>query len=78
MNLTALDIMNGDVISFQPDTSVREALKEIANKNFSGAPVVNDDDELIGVVTERTSWQLFPSRPTIRISTTRKFHIFKM
>jgi CBS domain-containing protein len=53
MNLTALDIMNGDVISFQPDTSVREALKEIANKNFSGAPVVNDDDELIGVVTEK-------------------------
>ena len=53
MNLTALDVMNGDVVTFRHDTSVREAFKIIANKNFSGAPVVNDDDELIGVVTEK-------------------------
>lgn len=53
MNLTASDVMNGDVVTFQHDTSVREAFNIIANKNFSGAPVVNDDDELIGVVTEK-------------------------
>ena len=53
MNLTASDVMNVNVITFQRDTSVREAFKTIANKNFSGAPVVNDDDELIGIVTER-------------------------
>ena len=53
MNLTASDVMNKDVITFQSDNSVREAFKIIANKNFSGAPVVNDDDELIGVVTEK-------------------------
>ena len=53
MNFTASDVMNGDVVTFQRDTSVREAFRIITNKNFSGAPVVNDDDELIGVVTER-------------------------
>ena len=53
MNLTASDVMNGDVVTFQRDTSVREAFKIIANRNFSGAPVINDDNELMGVVTEK-------------------------
>ena len=53
MNLTASDVMNGDVVTFQRDTSVREAFKIMATKNFSGAPVVNDADELIGVITEK-------------------------
>ena len=53
MNLTASDVMNRDVVTFQRDTSVREAFRIIATKNFSGAPVINDDDELIGVVTEK-------------------------
>ena len=45
--------MNRDVVTFRRDTCVREAFKIIANKNFSGAPVVDDADELIGVVTEK-------------------------
>ena len=45
--------MNKDVITFQQHNSVREAFEIIANENFSGAPVVNEDDELIGVVTEK-------------------------
>ena len=53
MNLTASDVMNKDVITFQQHNSVREAFEIIANENFSGAPVVNEDDELIGVVTEK-------------------------
>ena len=53
MNLTASDIMNEDVITLRRNDSLRKAFKIIATKNFSGAPVVNDDDELIGVVTEK-------------------------
>ena len=53
MNLTAADVMNRDVVTFRQDSSLKEAFKIIATRNFSGAPVVNDDDELIGVVTEK-------------------------
>ena len=53
MNLTASDIMNEDVITLRRNDSLRKAFKIIATKNFNGAPVVNDDDELIGVVTEK-------------------------
>ena len=53
MDLTASDVMNEDVITFRRNDSVRKVFKIIATKNFSGAPVVNDDDELIGVVTEK-------------------------
>ena len=53
MNLTASDIMNEDVITLRRNDSLRKAFKIIATKNFSGAPVVNGDDELIGVVTEK-------------------------
>ena len=61
MNLTASDVMNKDVITFQQHNSVREAFEIIANENFSGAPVVNEDDELIGVVTEKDLLK-FPCR----------------
>jgi CBS domain-containing protein len=53
MNFTASDVMNEDVVTFQRDTTVREAFEIIINKDFSGAPVVNDDNMIIGVVTEK-------------------------
>ncbi len=53
MNFTASDVMNGDVVTFRRDTTIREAFNIIVNKNFSGAPVINDDNMVIGVVTEK-------------------------
>ena len=53
MNLTASDIMNKDVVTFEHDITVREAFKIITTRQFSGAPVVDDDETLIGIVTEK-------------------------
>jgi CBS domain-containing protein len=52
MKFTASDVMNENVVTFQAGISVREAFVIIKNENFSGAPVVNDDNVLIGVITE--------------------------
>lgn len=50
--LKAKDIMTKDVITVTAATSI-ESLSEIFIKqNISGVPVVNDDGDLIGIVTE--------------------------
>ena len=48
----ARDIMKTDVISVSPDMTVEELGRLFIEKNISGAPVVNDMGELIGIVTE--------------------------
>ncbi len=43
--------MTGDILTFSPDDEVREVTRQLAEKNYSGAPVVDKDGKLIGVVT---------------------------
>ncbi len=50
-NLTAKDIMNTNVISVQEDMSVHELAIFFTEKMISGAPVVNRDGNLVGVVS---------------------------
>jgi CBS domain-containing protein len=48
----AIDIMTKDVITVRPEVSVTELALLLASHGISGAPVVDDDGRLIGVVTE--------------------------
>ncbi len=48
----ARDIMIRDVISVSPDMTVEELGRLFIEKNISGAPVVNEEGELTGIVTE--------------------------
>lgn len=50
-NLIAKDIMNTSVISVQDDLSVHELANFFTEKMISGAPVVNKDGKLVGVVS---------------------------
>jgi CBS domain-containing protein len=50
--LKAGDIMTKDVITVRPDTSVEELGRLFIEKDISGAPVVDDEGNLIGIVTE--------------------------
>jgi CBS domain-containing protein len=45
------DVMNPNVITVTPDTTVRECIKLLRENNVSGVPVVTDSD-LVGIVTE--------------------------
>lgn len=46
------DYMATPVVTFRPNTSVIEAMNTFLDKRISGAPVVSDDGELLGVLSE--------------------------
>lgn len=50
--LQAKDIMRTDVITVSPETTVGELGKLFIEKGISGAPVLDADERLIGIVTE--------------------------
>jgi CBS domain-containing protein len=50
--LKAKDIMTVDVITVKPETTVEELARLLIEHKISGAPVVEDDNQLVGVVTE--------------------------
>jgi CBS domain-containing protein len=50
--LKAKDIMTVDVITAKPETTVEELARLLIEHKISGVPVVDGDDQLVGVVTE--------------------------
>ncbi len=48
----ARDIMKTDVITVRPETSIEELGRLFIEKDISGAPVVDEDGNLVGIVTE--------------------------
>ena len=46
------DIMTRDVVSVKPDTLVSDVIKLLAERGFNGVPVVNGENELVGLITE--------------------------
>jgi CBS-domain-containing membrane protein len=50
--LTAKDVMTSDVIKVRKEMSVRDLAKLFTDKRISSAPVVDDQDNLAGFVTE--------------------------
>ena len=51
--VTAAEIMTRDVITVQADAPLREALFKLVDNKISGMPVVNKDNELVGIITEK-------------------------
>ncbi len=50
--LAAADVMIGDVITIRASTTIAEVSELFQIHNINGAPVVDDDGILIGIVTE--------------------------
>ena len=50
--MRALDVMTRTVITVNPETPVREAARVFAENHISGAPVVDDEGRLLGMLTE--------------------------
>ena len=46
------DVMVTDVVTVKPSMGVKEFAGLLREKGIGGMPVVNDEDELIGIVTE--------------------------
>ncbi|MBV9231231.1 MAG: CBS domain-containing protein [Chloroflexi bacterium] len=50
--MIASDIMTPQVYTILPDASVRDAANLLSQKRISGAPVVNAEGKMIGILTE--------------------------
>jgi CBS domain-containing protein len=50
--MRAMDIMTTPVITVTPDTTVQDLAKLLSEKGISGVPVVEQDDRLVGIVSE--------------------------
>jgi CBS domain-containing protein len=50
--MRAMDVMTTDVISVDPDTTVRDLATLLAERGISGAPVVDSSGDLVGIVSE--------------------------
>ena len=51
VSLLAKDIMNPDVLSVGPDWSIGQLADFLCSNSISGAPVISEDNKLLGVVS---------------------------
>jgi len=50
--LKAKDIMTKEVITVKPETTIEELARLLMTQHISGAPVVDDNGKIVGIVTE--------------------------
>lgn len=62
---TVGEVMTSEVVQAHPDTSFKELARLLTSHHISGLPVVDDDDKVMGVVsqTDLTRRQAAPGRP---------------
>lgn len=53
MTRTVSDIMVTKLVTFSPNTSIQKAIQVLLEKRLSGAPVVDDEANLIGVLSKK-------------------------
>jgi CBS domain-containing protein len=46
------DFMSRDLITFRPEQSVEEVIQSLLKNKISGGPVVNSNNELVGIISE--------------------------
>jgi CBS domain-containing protein len=51
-DITVSDYMSRNLITFKPSQSVLEVMNILIKKKISGGPVVNEKNELIGIISE--------------------------
>jgi len=50
--LTARAIMTEDIMTISPEATIQEAIKLLLTQGISGLPVCDEEERLIGVITE--------------------------
>ena len=46
------EIMNTSVVAFRTDTDIYEAIRVFVKKRFSGAPVIDENTKVVGILSE--------------------------
>lgn len=55
---TVADYMTTELITFTPDQPIQEVIDTIISNKISGAPIVNEKKELVGIISEKDCLQL--------------------
>jgi len=50
--LLVKDFMTTNLVTFRPEQSIEEVVNELVYRNISGGPVVNEKNELVGIISE--------------------------
>ncbi len=50
---TARDCMTANVLTFSPEDDLFDAMGHLLENHFAAAPVVDDDDKVLGILTEK-------------------------
>lgn len=50
--LLVKDYMTKKLVTFSPEQTLIEAMSNLVNHKISGGPVINDENELIGIISE--------------------------
>ena len=58
--INAEDIMSKPLRVVRPDTTIEDAAKAMRENKIKRLPVVNDDNELIGILSEGDIMKIFP------------------
>ena len=53
MTRTIADIMTTELVTFTPDTNIHKAIHVLLDKRISGAPVIDDAGNLVGVLSKK-------------------------
>lgn len=72
--MQAKDVMSSPVISIPPETTLREIMQLLSDRQISSVPVVNEHAQVLGIIGWR---ELFPSARYIRASDVRVPAVFK-
>ena len=50
--LKVSDYMSTNLITFKPEQSIEDVIETLINNKISGGPVVNENNELVGIISE--------------------------
>ena len=50
---TVANYMSVDLVTFRPDQDINEAIATMLDRKISGAPVLNEMGELVGIISEK-------------------------
>jgi CBS domain-containing protein len=71
--LKAKNIMTTDVVSVKKETPIYEAIALLLSNEITGMPVVDDDMNLLGIITEKDCLRLFYADEDEKNKTVRHF-----
>ena len=51
-SLKVSDYMSTNLLTFKPEQSIEDVIETLINNKISGGPVVNENNELVGIISE--------------------------